>query len=249
MGSTRLHGKVMMPINGRPLIDYMIERLKHSEFLEQIVFATTDAQMDKPIVDWCKQSTVACFQGDEDDVLSRYYHCAKQFDASIVIRMTSDCPLIDPKIIDEVVKSYLEQDDVEFSSNTVPLPCLYPDGMDVEVFSADLLERAHNEAQLPSEREHVTFFMWRTGKFKTFRLDPLEDISQYRFTVDYPQDFEVIKAVLEQLYVKNQTFSMNDLINFMNENPHLMELQKGIVRNAGWQRAFLKDKRFLENKS
>lgn len=249
MGSTRLHGKVMMPINGRPLIDYMVERLKHSEILDQIVIATTDAHMDKPIVDWCEQSTVAFFQGDEDDVLSRYYQCAKQFDASIVIRMTSDCPLIDPKIIDEVVKSYLERDGVEFSSNTVPLPCLFPDGMDVEVFSADLLEKAHNEAQLPSEREHVTFFMWKTGKFKTFRLDPPEDFSQYRFTVDYPQDFEVIKAVLEQLYVKNQTFSLNDLIKFMNENPHLMELQKGIVRNAGWQRAFLKDKRFLDNKS
>ena len=249
MGSTRLHGKVMMPINGRPLIDYMIERLKHSEFIDQIVIATTDSSLDQKIVSWCKQSKVTCFKGDEDDVLKRYYQCAKQFDASIVIRMTSDCPLIDPKIIDEVIKSYLERDDVDFSSNTVPLPCLYPDGMDVEVFGIDLLERAHNEAQLPSEREHVTFFMWKTGNFKTFRLDPMEDISQYRFTVDYPQDFEVIKAVLEQLYVKNQTFSLNDLIKFMNENLHLMELQKGIVRNAGWQRAFLKDKQFLMNKS
>ena len=249
MGTTRLPGKVMFPVNGRPLIDYMIERLKHSESLEQMVIATTDSLMDEQIVDWCEQSTVACFQGDENDVLSRYYHCAKQFNATTIVRMTSDCPVIDPSIVDEVVLKFKELSEIDFLSNTVPLPCLYPDGMDVEVFSMALLERAHNEAQLPSEREHVTFFMWKTGKFKTFRLDPQEDISEYRFTVDYPQDFIVIKAVLEQLYVKNKTFSLNDLIKFMDENPHLTELQKGIIRNAGWERAFLNDKQFHNSES
>jgi len=247
MGSARLPGKVMMPVNGRPLLDYMIERLKRANILEKIVVATTNSRLDEQIVAWCEESEVACFQGDENDVLSRYYQCSKQFDASIVVRMTSDCPLIDPKIIDEVVQSYLDRPDVEFSSNTVPLPCFYPDGMDVEVFSTDLLKKAYDDAQLPSEREHVTFFMWKTGKFKTYRLDPPKDISQYRFTVDYPQDFEVIKAILEQLYVENQTFSLSDLIQFMNENPHLSALQKNIDRYGGWQKSYQQDHQFLNS--
>jgi len=248
MGSTRLPGKVMLTVNGRPIIDYMIERLRMVSSIDKIIIATTNNPADERIVKWCNESNVLCFRGDENDVLSRYYECANKFNATTIVRMTSDCPLIDPLIVDEVVKCFNMRTDIDFVSNTVPLPCLYPDGMDVEVFSMKLLKESHHEAKLPSEREHVTFYMWKTGKYRTYRLDPAEDISQYRFTVDYIQDFEIIKAVLGGLYIKNKTFSLGDLIEFMHANPHLGDLQKNIVRNEGWQNSFKKDQKYIDSK-
>ena len=243
MSSTRLPGKVLKEVVGRPLLDYMVERVNQSRLINQTIIATTISSEDDKISQWCRKQSVAFYQGDENDVLGRYYQAAKKFQASIIVRLTSDCPLIDSRVIDEVVQAYLDRPGVEFVSNTVPLPYRYPDGMDVEVFDMDTLTKAHKEARLPSEREHVTFYMWKTGKFSTFRLDPCEDISQYRFCADYPQDFEVIKEVLNRLYPDNPRFSMYELIDFMEKNPKLLELQKGIVRNAGWESAFAKDRK------
>lgn len=246
MSSSRLPGKVLKQVSGRPLLDYMVERVSLSRLVDQVIIATTQSSQDDKIGQWCRKQSVAFYQGDENDVLDRYYQAAKKFQASIIVRLTSDCPLIDPGVIDQVVQAYLDQPKIEFVSNTVPLPCWYPDGMDVEVFNMDTLSRAHKEAKLPSEREHVTFYMWKTGKFSTFRLDPDHDISQYRFCVDYPQDFEVIQEVLTRLYPDNSRFSMYELINFVKKNPGLLELQKGIERNSGWQKAFDRDRLVAE---
>jgi len=246
MGSRRLPGKVLMEVAGRPLLDYMVERVSQSRLIDETIIATTTSSEDDKIRQWCQKNSVAFYLGDEDNVLSRYYEAAKEHQASVIVRLTSDCPLIDFRVIDAVVQNYLDKLQIDFVSNTVPLPCIYPDGMDVEVFNIDVLTKAHQEAQLPSEREHVTFYMWKTGKFSTFRLDPYEDISQYRFCVDYPQDFEVVKEVLSKLYPDNPQFSMHDLINFMKKNPELLELQKGIERNSGWQSAFDRDRLVAE---
>jgi len=246
MGSERLFGKVLMEVAGRPLLDYMIERVNWSCLIDQVIIATTTSSKDDKIVQWCQENSVKFYRGDEEDVLGRYYRAAKECGASIIVRVTSDCPLIDPEVLDEVIQCYLDKDDTDFVSNTVPLPCLYPDGMDVEVFDKELLEKTHLEAQLSSEREHVTFYMWKTDKFKTYRLDPGQDLSKYRFCVDYWQDFELIKEILTRLYPENPRFSMYDLIEFMNKNPKLLELQAGIERNAGWQRAFDKDRQYSE---
>ena len=248
MGSTRLPGKVLMKVNGRPLLGYMIERVRTSRRIEQIVIATTRSDDDVQIVDWCKANGIPFYCGDEEDVLSRYYGAAQQYKASIVVRMTSDCPLMDPRVMDAVIQAFLERPQVKFVSNTVPLPCLYPDGMDVEVFSFDLLKQAHREAGLPSEREHVTFYMWKTGKFPIFRVDCAEDLSRYRFTVDYPQDFQVIKAALEELYDTDPFFTMGKLITFMNSRPQLLKAQQGILRNAGWQKALERDRKIFNHK-
>ncbi len=245
MGSTRLPGKVLMKVNGRPLLDYMIERVKASHHIQQVIIATTRSIDDAPIVDWCKTKKVLFYRGDEEHVLSRYYEAAREYKASLIVRMTSDCPLMDARVIDEVIQAFLDRPQVNFVSNTVPLPCLYPDGMDVEVFSFDLLKQAYTEARLPSEQEHVTFYMWKTGKFKTWRVDYPMDLSMYRFTVDYPQDFKLVKAVLENLYPLNPAFSMQDLIVFVDAQPGLREAQAGIKRNAGWQKAFDKDQESL----
>jgi len=242
MGATRLPGKVLKEVAGRPLLDYMVERVNQSRLIDETIIATTTSSEDEKIRQWCRKNSLAFYPGDEEDVLSRYYEAAKEYRASIVVRLTADCPLIDFRVIDAVVQSYLDRPRIDFVSNTVPLPCLYPDGMDVEVFDMHVLAKAHEEAQLPSEREHVTFYMWKTGKFSSFRLDPSEDISQYRFCIDYAQDFEVIKEVLSKLYPDNPQFSMYDLINFMKRNPELLKLQKGIERNSGWQPAFDRDR-------
>ena len=246
MGATRLPGKVLKEVAGRPLLDYMVERVIQSQLIDQTIVATTISSEDDKIKQWCRKNSVTFYQGDEEDVLSRYYGAAKEYQASVIVRLTSDCPLIDSRVIDAVVQNYLDRPSIDFVSNTVPLPCLYPDGMDVEVFDIDVLTKAHKEAKLPSEREHVTFYMWKTGNFSTFRLDPCEDISQYRFCVDYAQDFELIKEVLNKLYPDNPQFSMYDLIHFMKKNPELLELQKGIERNSGWQRAFDRDRLVTE---
>ena len=246
MGAQRLPGKVLMEVGGRALLDYMVERVKQSKLIDQVIVATTMFSKDEPIVQWCQKNNIKFYRGDEEDVLSRYYETAKEYRASIIVRLTSDCPLIDFRIIDAVVQNYLDRPQIDFVSNTVPLPCLYPDGMDVEVFDMNVLTKAYEEAQLPSEREHVTFYMWKTGKFSIFRLDPCEDISQYRFCVDYAQDFEVVSEVLNKLYPDNPQFSMYDLIDFMKKNPELLKLQKGIERNSGWQRAFDRDRLGVE---
>ncbi len=246
MGSTRLPGKILMEVNYRPLLDYMVERVKRSKYIKQVIIATTVSHQDQPIVDWCKANQVEFCRGDEEDVLARYYYAAKEFKVSVIVRVTSDCPLMDPEVIDKTIEAFLGDSHLDFASSTTPLPCLYPDGMDVDVFNFNLLEKTHYEAKLPSEREHVTFYMWKTGKFKVKRIDPKEDLSSYRFCIDYPQDFTVIQEVLTKLYPKNPKFSVYELIDFMKANPRLLALQKGIKRNAGWQRALDKDLKYLE---
>lgn len=244
MGSTRLPGKVLKVVNERPLLSYMVERVRLSRHINEVIIATTDDQQDKPIVDFCLKENIKYCCGSQEDVLSRYALAAKTFNVSTVVRLTSDCPLIDPAVIDKVIECYLKGN-AEFVSNTVPLPCLYPDGMDTEVFSNDLLQKANHEAKLPSHREHVTFYMWQTKMFSIFRVDLDVDYSQYRFTVDYPQDFQLVENVLKNLYLEKPVFSMDDLISYVNQHPELIEYQKSIIRNAGWQKAFVKDQEFI----
>lgn len=245
MSSTRLPGKVLMEVASRPLLDYMVERVSESKYINKVIIATTVSEKDEPIVEWCERSKVAFYRGSQEDVLARYYQTAKEYDVSTIVRVTSDCPLIDARIIDKTVGYFIDHPEIDFSSSTTPLPCLYPDGMDVDVFDMELLEKTHLESKFPSEREHVTFYMWKTGKFKVKRVDPDQDLSKYRFCIDYPQDFELMKEVLTKLYPNNPRFSMSELIDFMEKNPELLELQKGIARNAGWQRAFDKDRQYI----
>ncbi|MFG0250104.1 MAG: cytidylyltransferase domain-containing protein [Phycisphaeraceae bacterium JB051] len=253
MGSTRLPGKVLKTVADRPMLSYMLDRLstlvnsEHPEqgCLQEIVIATTGNVGDQPIVEFCESENVDCFLGDEDDVLMRYYEAARHARADVVVRMTADCPLIDPRIVEQVVSFYHEHaSEYDFVANTVPPPGTFPDGMDVEVFPFEMLEKAHMQAQLPSHREHVTFFMWNTGKFRSHRYDLPTNLSDYRFTLDYPQDLQIITAVLTRLYPEKPQFTLDELIQFMDSHQSLRELQQGIVRNAGWQRAFDADQQF-----
>ncbi len=243
MGSSRLPGKVLKEVNGVPLLKYQFERVKQSLFVFETVIATSVGEENDVIAEFCEQNQISCFRGSEDDVLSRYYECAREYKADIVVRLTADCPLIDPRVIDEVVKIYMEND-YDFVANTAPPEGFtYPEGMDVEVFSFKLLERAAREAEKPSEREQVTHYFWQNPQlFSTYRIDLERDFSVYRLTVDYPEDLDVTEAVIYGLYPKDPLFTMHDMIKFLDANPVIKEKNSCFRPNTGWQSAYQKDK-------
>ena len=242
MGSSRLPGKVMMEVNGRPLLDYLLERVQQSKLLEKIVFVTPDTTENDLIAAWCLEKKTDCYRGDETHLLGMYYHAATEHAASLIVRLTGDNPIIDPEIIDIVIQYYLDNvDRYDYVSNGVPLPTTYPDGMNVEVFSYNVLSRSFNEAKLPSEIEHVTFYMWRTGNFRSYRVDMDSDYSKYRLTVDYLEDFEVVKQVIMNLYHGNAQYKLHDIVTFLEAKPELLALQRDIKRHAGWVSAFKRD--------
>lgn len=224
MGSTRLPGKVLMKINGVPLLELMLSRVKKSELLNKIVIATSTDSKDDKIVNFCKKHNYEYFRGSENDVLSRYYKCAKLFNVDVIVRLTADCPLIDPVIIDDVVKLYTKSA-VDYAANTVPPEkSRYPDGSDVEVFSFEALEKGFFRAKKDSEREHVTHYFWRSDNgFKIAQLSQKNDWSKYRFTLDYPEDFEVIKFIIEELDRRNSFGLLSEIIEIIEGNPEIKE--------------------------
>ena len=201
MESTRLPGKVLKQINGLSLLEFQIERVKKSKKIKRIIVASSKNKSDDQIEKLCLQKNIDFYRGSEDDVLSRYYECANIYKIDTVVRLTADCPLIDPIIIDKVVELFL-QNNVDYSSNTTPpeTSC-WPDGSDVEVFSFEALKKAHKEAYKHEDREHVTFYFWKnkSNSFKINQLSNSKDWSHYRYTVDYENDFKVIKKIYKEI--------------------------------------------------
>ena len=179
MGSTRLPGKVLKNMNGSSLLEIQIERVKKSKNIKNIVVATSININDDEIEKFCLQKEINFYRGSENDVLSRYYECAKIYNIQTIVRLTADCPLIDPVIIDKVIDLFIEND-VDYSSNTVPPDTsFWPDGSDVEVFSFEAIEKAYKKAKKQEDREHVTFFFWKnkSNGFKVNQLSNMEDWS------------------------------------------------------------------------
>jgi spore coat polysaccharide biosynthesis protein SpsF len=219
MGSTRLPGKIMKKVLGRPLLDFLIQRLKRVSLADGIVIATTKNPADGKIVNFCLGQEIFCFTGSEHDVLDRYYQAATKFKADIIVRVTSDCPLIDPLLIDKLISFYLElQPNCDYLSNTIVRS--FPRGMDVEVFSYRSLELAAEQAVLPEEREHVTPFIYRHPElFKIHSYIHPEDNSKYRWTVDCPEDLVLITKILENIYPERPEFTLQDLLSLLEEHP------------------------------
>lgn len=218
MTSTRLPGKVMKEVLGKALLEYQIERLKRANEADELVIATTINDTDQPIVELCQRLGVAYYRGSEEDILSRYYEAATEFGADVVVRVTSDCPLIDPGVMDEVIGLYINnREKYDYVSNT--LARTYPRGLDTEVFSMVALEKAYREAWEQPEREHVTLFMYRRPEeFSLANYGNAADFSQHRWTVDTPEDFELIKLILQELYPVNNRFTWLDILNLLNEH-------------------------------
>jgi spore coat polysaccharide biosynthesis protein SpsF len=217
VGSTRLPGKVLKPIRGRPMLSYQLERLRAARRLERIVVATTTSDADDAIVDLCLREGVECTRGSEQDVLSRYAQAAVKVGATVVVRATSDCPLIDPDLVDFAIGEYLAGG-VDYVSNM--LVPTWPYGMAIEVFSVAVLLEADRESRLPAEREHVTpFIYWRPDRYRIKSLVRQPDLSFHRWTVDVPEDFDLVSRILGELYPTNPRFTLQDVLGLLERHP------------------------------
>ena len=241
MSSTRLPGKIFLKVNSRYILDYLIDRLSFSKRIDNLIIATTTNPKDKIITEYCKKNNIIYFEGSEENVLSRYYLAAKKYNVDIIVRITSDCPLIDPGILDKMLDFY-NKNSYDFVSNTVPPPSNYPDGMDVEIFNFETLKKTYQNAQLPSEKEHVTFYMWKSKNFDIYKFSLKHNFSKYRLTLDYIEDFELISEIIRCLYKKNSYFNMSDIIKFLQNNKHLFLLNNKFIRNESWKKSLEIDK-------
>lgn len=219
MGSSRLAGKVLMKVLGRPLLAYQLERVGRSVNIDEILVATTDKAIDDDVALLCESLGIPYLRGSEDDVLERYYKTALQVKADAVVRLTGDCPLIDPQVIDKVIDYYLlHVHEFQYASNT--LKRTFPRGMDAEVFSFQALKKAHRQATSSADREHVTRYIVNNPEaFKLFNVSYSEDCSFHRWTVDTHEDFTLIREIIEAIYPSNPHFSMEDIIHLFEENP------------------------------
>jgi spore coat polysaccharide biosynthesis protein SpsF len=207
MTSTRLPGKILLPVLGKPLLEYQLERLRRVRNADGIVIATTVNATDEPVAAFCRANGVPCFRGSEADVLSRYAGAAREAKAEAVVRITSDCPLIDPAVVERVIAEFLR------------------DGMDCEIFSMAALERSDREAVDGAHREHVTLYINdHPGDFRCKGVAYATDQSRHRWTVDTPEDFALIKALLEALYPANPRFDMEACLAYLEDHPGLSEL-------------------------
>ena len=241
MGSTRLPGKVLKKIGGKTLLECLILRVQQAKTLSTLVIATSDRPEDESIARLAKRLGVSCFRGSEHDVLDRYYQAAKQYGAETVVRLTGDCPFMDPSVIDDVVTLYLRNKKrVEYVSNVHPPT--FPDGMDVEVFSFYALERAWEEARLVSEREHVTPFLYNHPKlFRIKNLYAEEDHSDVRLTVDTLADLRLARSIHTKLYARNEYFNLKDILRLLTLQPKLTLINRHFLRNEGFTQSVQKD--------
>jgi spore coat polysaccharide biosynthesis protein SpsF len=226
MGSTRLPGKVLRPTAGRPMLSYQIERLHQVKAPHSLIIATSDQSADDTIEAFCQQEKVICFRGEEDNVLDRYYQACQTYPADIIVRLTADCPLIDPAVIDEAISLYKKQP-ADYISNT--LERTYPRGMDVELFTYKALLKAFHEAKKPFDKEHVTPYIYRKSSgftVKNYGMTP--DASMYRLTVDTIEDFTLIKTLIEDLYPKNKQFTLADILKDLQEHPEWTSINQHI---------------------
>jgi len=222
MGSSRLPGKVLKKIKGHPMIYWVVTRASKAQCVDQTIVATTVDRSDDPIYKWCSDKDVVCCRGSEFDVLDRFYRCARAQNADIVVRVTGDCPLVDPNLIDDLLREFSAKK-VDFAANRLPPPYLrtFPIGLDVEIASFGALEKAWKEAQAVFEREHVMPYLYNEpGRFKTFILDHPIDYGSERWTVDTPEDLEFIQAVFNELE-NTDSFSWLEILSILKAKPHL----------------------------
>ena len=241
MGSSRLPGKTLIKLNQyRTTLDFVVNQLSFSALLDKIVIATTNLEQDNIIETNAKTLGIDCFRGSSDDVLDRYYHCAKKFQINTIVRITSDCPLIDPQIVDQVIRKY-QYEDYDYVTNT--LIRSYPIGTDVEIFSFEILEKTWQKAILPSEREHVTLFI-RNKKlnFKLGNLKNSKNLGHLRWTLDRVEDLNLIRKIVVK--INKNPILMNDILNLFSLEPELIKINEHITQNEVMLKSLKKDDEF-----
>lgn len=233
MGSSRLPGKVLADIAGRPMLARVCDRVRRAARVDLCVVATSDQPSDNPVVDLCKREGIACFRGSENDVLDRYHQAAQFHQAEVVVRVTADCPLIDPAIIDRVIDLF-RKGNCDYASNTMRLT--FPDGLDVEAFSASSLRQAWSEATKPSDREHVTPFLRNSGRFRLAGVENDTDLSALRWTVDEPEDLDFVNR-LYKAAGNGATFGLTEVLHLLKDRPEIAAAQGQSVTNEGYLRS------------
>ena len=242
-GSSRLPGKVMLPLASKPLILRMYERVSYSRYAGKIIIAITEDEIDNQLLKLCKQNNLNLFRGNSLDLLDRHYKAAKENNAEVVIKIPSDCPLIDPEIIDKVILYYINsKEKYDFVSNLHPAS--YPDGNDVEVMSFKSLENAWINAKIDFEREHTTPYIWENpDKFRIGNVvweTGLDYSMTHRFTIDYKEDYEFIKRIYDELYEENYKFSLNNILELLEKKPEIKKINQMYV-GVNWYRNHLNE--------
>jgi spore coat polysaccharide biosynthesis protein SpsF len=243
LGSTRLPGKILKDVNGVSLLELHLRRILQSKGIDRVIVATTVAEEDMPIAEMARQMNLGCFRGSVEDVLDRFYQALQNEHADYVVRLTSDCPLIDPILIDKVIRFAVENQ-LDYASNV--LDPSYPDGEDIEVFRYGALERAWREATLPSEREHVTPFIWKNSSFnggsffKSGNFNEGYAYGHLRLTVDEPDDLDVIRNVTASLGFE---CSWLEYVKYIEQHADVSSLNQTIGRNEGYEKSLNKEKK------
>ena len=234
LGSTRFENKVLKILYEKTLLEHIIERVSCSKYVNNIVVATTLNQEDDELINIAKTSQVSSYRGSVDNVLERFYFAAQEYNAHVIVRVTADDPFKDPTIMDMAIE-YLINDNYDYVSNTI-VPS-YPEGIDIEVFSFEALKRAFFEAKLPSEKEHVTPYIWKNkGVFKLKNFFHTENLSNLRWTIDYEEDYLFARTIYEKLYPQKKIFLMADILNLINKDG-LPPAKRKVMRNEGYKKS------------
>lgn len=227
MGSTRLPGKVMKPIAGRPMIHHVVERTRRVDGVDRVVVATSNQAGERPLVEYVEGlDQVELYRGPEDDVLRRYFDAARAFDARAVVRITGDCPLLSPRVSSRVVEAYHRR---ECDGATNTLERTFPRGLDTAVVSLDALRRTHEEAASPADREHVTRYIWSNpDRFSLINVTDDRDRCHHRWTVDEPADLQLVRWIYDALYSPGEVFEYQRVLQVLDEHPRWMEINAGV---------------------
>ena len=242
-GSSRLPNKIFLPFVGKPLLYRMYERVVSTNLAGTIVIATTTDTSDDKVEEFCKEYKLNCFRGHPTDLLDRHFQAAKLYNADAVVKIPSDCPLIDPTIIDKVIRLYLDNSDkYDYVSNLHP--ATYPDGNDVEIIRFDALKNAWENAKLELEREHTTPYLWENpDKFRIGNVKwetGLDYSMSHRFTIDYEKDYNFIKQVYDELYSINHKFTLTDILDLLERKPELKKINEEYC-GVNWYRNHLNE--------
>tara|TARA_Y100001935_G_scaffold252498_1_gene256544 strand:+ start:246 stop:1010 length:765 start_codon:yes stop_codon:yes gene_type:complete len=242
LGSKRFPKKIIKKIQDKTLLNIHIDRIKNSKLINEIIIATTTNENDKKLIHFAKENNVSFYAGSENDVLDRFYNAAKKFNADVIIRLTSDCPLIDSNLIDSMILEFQSIDDIDYLSNVFIES--YPDGQDIEVFTFEALKKAWVKSTLKSDREHVTPFIRKNSDyfgnkmFKAKNISSNINYSNVRMTVDEEVDFEVIKILINKLGFND---NWENYTKFYRDNIEIAKLNSHIKRNEGYEKSIMQD--------
>ena len=247
IASTRLHGKAMLDVeNQKPILYFVIKQLQECKLIDKIIVATTTNEEDNQIFNYTKNLGIDCFRGSSENVLDRYYQCAKEYSISTIVRIPSDKPLIDPEVVDSVISKFKNNSYDYVTTFSYKNPT-FPSGAEVEIFSINALKKAWENAKLPSEKEHVvTYFTNHEEEFKMTCIKNSENLSHLRWAVDRIEDLNLVRKIVSK--IKRRPILMKDIVDLLNKEPELLEINKSVNRKEGEMKSLKEDQEFLQSR-